>query len=52
LTVSIRLSEEAAAAQILAWDGKQWVELAAEVADKTATATAAKWFEAYVAVAK
>lgn len=50
LRVSIRLNEEAAAATILAWDGKTWTKLPAKVADKTATATAPKWFEAYVAV--
>lgn len=50
LTVSIRLNEDAPQAVILAWDGKAWLELKTTVADKTATAPAAKWFEAYVAV--
>ncbi len=49
-TVTIRLNEDATEANILGWDGKDWVKLPAKVADKTATATAPKWFEAYVVV--
>lgn len=48
--VSIRLNEEVQTADILAWDGQTWTTLETDVEEKIASATTAKWFEAYVAV--
>lgn len=51
LKVSIRLSEEATAATIMAWDGKAWKPLKTTVADKVASAVSPQLYESYIVVA-
>ncbi|MCD8485099.1 hypothetical protein LRY65_03985 [Candidatus Woesebacteria bacterium] len=48
--VSIRMKEAAADAQLLAWDGTEWIELETTVEEKLATAEIDELYDAYVVV--
>ena len=51
MKVSIRLTEDVTAAQIMGWDGKAWKPLKTTVADRVASAASPTLYESYIAVA-